>query len=137
MSQPFINFQEFQEDYKAGSIIVLVNKTKAGDFVMSKFASKYNKPAHIFWTWLGIIMTFPLPIILLIFKTWVHAIGILIIGLMINNSAKKSAQDFVLQNMLENEDFWKYVLLHEGAVLKDVDGNDITTEFLEKIQNKN
>ncbi|MBI2074783.1 MAG: hypothetical protein HYT83_03015 [Candidatus Levybacteria bacterium] len=73
MSKKLINYQQFLEGYKTGEVTVLVNNSKAGDFVMSKFGDKHNKPAHIFFTWLGIIMIVPLPIILLIFKGWIFA----------------------------------------------------------------
>lgn len=137
MAKSTINYQQFLEGYRIGIITVLVNKSKAGNFVMSKFGSKYNKPAHLFWTWLAIIMIIPLPIIFLIFKTWVHAFGILIIGLLIRDSARKSATQFVLTNMLENEDFWDFILLHKGATLKDTEGNAITSEFLDRMTENN
>lgn len=136
MSQKLINYQQFLEGYKSGEFSVLVNKSKAGDFVMSKFGDRHNKPAHLFWTWLGIIMIIPLPIILLIFQGWISALGSFIFGLMINGAARKSASQFVLQNMLESEDFWNYVLLHKGAIIQDKQGNEITSEFLDRMAKK-
>ena len=50
MSKKVINYQQFLEGYRTGEFTVLVDKQKAGDFVMSKFADKHNKPAHLFWT---------------------------------------------------------------------------------------
>ena len=136
MSKKFINYQQFLEGYKTGEVTVLVNNSKAGDFVMSKFGDKHNKPAHLFFTWLGIILIVPLPIILLIVYGWIYAVGSFIIGLMINSAARKSASQFVLQNMLENEDFWDYVLLHKGAIIQDKQGNEITSEFLDRMAEK-
>ncbi len=136
MNKKLINYQQFLERYKTGEITVLVNKSKAGDFVMSKFGDKHNKPAHLFFTWLGIILIIPLPIILLIFYGWIHAVGSFIIGLMINSAARKSASQFVLQNMIESEDFWDYVLLHKGAIIQDKEGNEIGSEFLDKMSKK-
>ncbi|OGK38370.1 hypothetical protein A3F03_01455 [Candidatus Roizmanbacteria bacterium RIFCSPHIGHO2_12_FULL_41_11] len=136
MDRKLINYQQFLEGYKTNEFAVLVNKSKAGDFVMSKFGDKYNKPAHLFFTWLGIILIVPLPIILLIFYGWIHAVSSFIIGLMINSAAKKSASQFVLQNMLESEDFWDYVLLHKGAIIQDKQGNEITSEFLDRMAKK-
>ena len=136
MNNKFINYQKFLERYKAGEIIVLINNSKAGDFVMSKFGNKHNKPAHLFFTWLGIILTVPLSIILLIFYGWIHAVGSFIIGLTINSSARKSASQFVLQNMLESEDFWDYVLLHKGVIIQDKKENEITSEFLDRMAKK-
>ena len=136
MNEKLITYQQFLEKYKKGEVIVLVNKSKAGDFVMSEFGDKHNKPAHLFWTWLGILLVFPAPIILWIIFGWIYALGSLILGLMINSAARKSAAQFVLQNMIESEDFWDYVLLHKGAVLQDTDGNEIKSEFLDKMSTK-
>ncbi|MFH1182742.1 MAG: hypothetical protein V1690_00575 [Candidatus Moraniibacteriota bacterium] len=136
MSKKLINYQQFLEGYKTGEVTVSVNKSKAGDFVMSKFGDNYNKPAHIFFTWLGIIMIVPLPIILLIFHSWILALGSFVLGLMINSAARKSASQFVLQNMIENEEFWDYVLFHQGAIIQDKDGNKIESEFLNRMAKK-
>lgn len=132
-----INYKQFLEDYKAGKILVLVNKAKAGDFVMSEFADKNNKRAHQFWTWAGIITLIPVAIILLIFKGWVYALVSFIIGLVINSAAKKSSEQFVLQNMIENENFWGYALLHKGAIMRDVQGNEIVSDFSLSKESKN
>ena len=136
MDKKLIDYQQFLHGYQAGEITVLVNNSKAGDFVMSKFGDKHNKPAHIFFTWLGIIMIVPLPIILLIFQGWIFAVGSFVLGLMINSAARKSASQFVLQNMIENEDFWDYVLLHKGAIIQDKEGNEIGSEFLDRMSKK-
>ena len=136
MKENLINYQQFLEKYKAGEITVLVNRSKAGDFVMSKFGDKHNKPAHVFWTWLGILLVFPAPIIIWIIFGWISALGSFVLGLMLNSAARKSAAQFVLQNMIESEDFWDYVLLHQGAVLQDRDGNEIKSEFLDRMSSK-
>lgn len=127
-----LNHQQFIEQYKSGEITVLVNKNKAGDFVLSKFADKYNKPAHLFWTWLGIIIGIPLTIVLL-FIYWPYAVASFILGAIINGAARKTAAQFVLENMLESEEFWNYVLLHRGAEIVDKDQNEITSAFLYKM----
>jgi len=128
-----LTHQQFIEQYKSGEISVLVNKNRAGDFVLSKFADKYNKPAHLFWTWLGIIIGIPLTIVLL-FVRWPYAIASFIVGAMINGAARKTAAQFVLQNMLESEEFWNYVLLHKGAEIVDKDNNKVTSAFLYKME---
>jgi hypothetical protein len=132
MTEKHNNYQQFLEKYKKGEVVVLVNKSKAGDFVMSEFGDKHNKPAHLFWIWLGILLIFPVSVIFWIIFGWIHALGSIILGLIINSAARKSATQFVLQNMLESEDFWDYVLLHKGAVLQDKNGNEIKSEFLNR-----
>ena len=136
MEKKLIDFHQFLQGYQTGEFEVLINKSKAGDFVMSKFGDKHNKPAHLFFTWLSIILIVPLPIILLIFYGWINAVGTFIIGLMINKAARKSASQFVLQNMLDSEDFWNYVILHKGAIIHDKSGKEITSEFLDRMVKK-
>jgi len=132
----YLTHEEFVEKYKAGNFTVHVNKWRAGDFVLSKFADKHNKPAYLFWTWAGIILTFPLPILLLFFTSWIHSLGSFILGLLINKAARESACQFVLQNMLEDENFWNYVLLHGGAKIKDKNNNEIYSAWLKKMREK-
>lgn len=137
MEKKLVSYQQFLEGYKAGEIMVLVNKSKAGDFVMSEFGDKHNKLAHQFWTWTGLAMLIPIPIILLIIQGWVYAIGAFIFGLIINKAARRSAEQFVLRNMVESEDFWDYALMHEGAIMRDSHGNEVTSAFLNRMENKN
>ena len=136
MNKRLINHQQFLEEYKAGKLTVLVDNSKAGNFVTSTFGDKNNKPAHLCWTWLGIIMIIPLPIILFIFQNWIFAVGSFVLGLIITKAAKKTASQFVLRNMIENEDFWDYVLLHNGAIIQDKEGNEVTSEFLDRMAKK-
>ena len=136
MDKRLIDYQQFLEGYEAGELTVSVNKSKAGDFVLSEFADKHNKPAHLFWTWLGILLIVPSPIILLLFRKWVFAACSFVLGLIITEAARKSASRFVLQNMLENEDFWDYVLLHKGASIKDKEGREVTSEYLDRMAKK-
>ena len=124
MEEKIITYQQFIDGYKTGKIIVSIDKSKAGDFVLSDFADKHNKPAHLFWSWGGIVLTILLPIILF-FINWHYSIISLIFGLIIVNASRKSAGQFVLQNMLENESFFEYVLLHRGAKITDGQGKEI------------
>jgi hypothetical protein len=119
-----ITHQEFVEHYKKGLLNVHINKSMAGDLVLSKFGDKHNKPAHLFWSWTGIILTFVVPIVLL-FVNWIYSILSFIFGLMVIRASRKSAEQFVMQNMIENEDFWNYTLLHGGAKITDNEGNEI------------
>jgi hypothetical protein len=128
-----IDHKTFVELYKRDNIDVWVNKSKAGDFVLSKFANKYNKPAYLFWKWTGRLLVFPLPLIFWIVFGWIHAVGSLVLGLMIESANQRSAEQFVLQNMLEDENFWNWVMLHNGAIIKDKEGNKITSIKAEEL----
>jgi hypothetical protein len=116
-----ITYQEFVNKYKTGEIGLTIDPNKAGDFILSKFANKHNKPAHLFWTWTGVILI-PLSIFF-IFIHWQYAIISFIAGALIINGARKSACQFVAENMVQDEKFWFYVLFHNGAIAKDKEGN--------------
>ncbi len=123
-----ITYQEFLKKHKRGEVEIFVNKNKAGHFVLSEYASRYNKPAHQFWTWAGIVLVLPLPIVLL-FINWPVAIPVFVFGLMVSSGARKSAIQFVIQNMLDDEKFWHYVLLNKGAILRNKEGKEIPLNF--------
>lgn len=111
-----LTHKAFVDGYRSGNISVLINKNKAGDFVLSGLANKHNRPAHLFWTWLGLFLVVPAPIALF-FVSWIYAISIFLIGLLVIGAARKTATQFVLRNMLEDEMFFDYVLLHNGATI--------------------
>jgi hypothetical protein len=124
MSKTGLSHKQFKEKYKKGELEILVNKKLAGDLVLSPQADPKYKPVHLFWTWLGIIFTIPIPIILL-FISWVFAPIVFVIGLIVSGAVRKSAGQFVIQNMIEDEIFWNYVILHSGAILQDKNGDQI------------
>ena len=121
-----ITYQEFVEGYKKGIFTVGVRKNMAGKFVLSKFADKHNKPAYLFWHWFGIILLIPVPIAL-IFIDWRYMIISFIGGLIINKANQKSAVDFVVQNMLDDQSFCGYVLLQGGTKINDKEDNEYLT----------
>lgn len=127
-----ITHQDFVEQYKKGLLNVHINKSMTGDLVLSKFGDKHNKPAHLFWSWAGIILTFVVPMVLL-FVNWIYSILSFIFGLMVISASRKSAEQFVMQNIIENGEFWNYALLHGGAKVTDKEGNEIKPNWLEKI----
>lgn len=128
------NFQQFLKGYEKGEFTVLVNKARAGDFVMCKYGNKYNKPAHLFWTWLGIIMVFSFPVVLWFFLEWKFSLACFALGLVICSAAQKSAGQFVLQNMLEDEFFCGFVLIKGGAIIRDKNGREVSLNGVDKVE---
>lgn len=61
----YLTHNEFINEYKLGKLTVFIDRNRAGDFVLSPLADKHNKPAHLFWSWLGLFFMILLPIILL------------------------------------------------------------------------
>ncbi len=120
-NERLITHQEFIDGYKSGKISVYIEKDKAGGFVLSPQADKHNKPAYLFWSWGGIFVAYVLTFILL-FVNWRFSIISFIVGLLIVSANRKSGAQCVLQNMLDDEDFWMYVILHQGAKMTDTEG---------------
>ena len=113
-----ITHQEFVNEYNAGKIQINVDKFKAGDFISSSYANKHKKTVYLLWSWLAIIMIIPLPIIIL-FYHWYYSVILVILGLIIFNVNRKSSGKLVIENMIESNDFWDYILLHGGAKIID------------------
>jgi len=130
-----ITHQNFVNEYKAGKLQILIDKSKVGDFILSSHADKHYKPAYLFWTWLGIILLVPVPIILL-FYHWYYSVIAFFIGFIVFKASRKSGAQFVIENMISNEDFWDYILLHKGAKITDNNSNEIVSEFLARMENK-
>lgn len=128
MKEKTITYQEFLEGYKNHILGVYVFKNTAGNFVLSKLADKYNKPAHLFWSWCGTILLIPLPIILILIN-WPYSIISFFGGLVIIWASRKSACQFVAENMVKDEIFWAYVLSLKGAEIKDNDGDKYYPKF--------
>jgi len=55
---------------------------------------------------------------------------------MVFRASRKSAASFVIENMIDSEEFWDYVLLHKGAKIIDNNGNEIVSGFLARMVNK-
>ncbi len=122
-----LDHKEFVDGYKHNRLLVYVNKSRAGSFVLSPLADKHNKPAHIFWAGAGVLLVFPIPLILL-FINWIYSVGSIAVGLMVIKATRKSATEFVLQNMIEDEKFWNYVVRQGGVVIQDDEGNKYLPE---------
>lgn len=129
-----ITYQQFLDRYKSGQIFVHINKHKAGDFIMSDFASKKYKYLHTIIVWSGILITFLLTFISF-FINWKLAILSFIFGVVIIGISRNLSGKFVLSNMLASQDFWDYILLHGGAKITDGNGTELGSVFLHKMAN--
>ena len=126
--------KELVELYKKGELAIGVNKQKAGDFVLSKFADPHNKPAHLFWSWTGVIL-FPVALVVLFTGRIWQAVGLFFLGSMVLSSSRKTAEEFVLQNMLEDPQFCDYAILWGGAVVTKSSGDHVVGFREEKKSN--
>lgn len=131
----YITHKVFVDLYNKGEVEVALNMNKAGDFVLSQYSEARYKLAHYFWTWLG-ILCIPAGIIFFFIFKWYIALVTIIAGLIVMKATRKSSGKFVLEQMLANEEFWNYVLLHEGATIKDNSGNDLYSEWLKEMDEK-
>lgn len=114
---------EFVSLFKQKKLKVFVDPNKAGDFIDSNQSDPNKRAAHIFWSWSGLLMI-PVGIVLLFFSLgW--GIFLIFFGLVVTVSARNTAAQFVLQNILEDGLFFEYVVWHKGARIEDAEGNTI------------
>jgi len=116
---------DFVKRFIDKDIRVYIDSIKSGDLVLSRFANKYNKPAHLFWSWIAIMLVLIAPIVLWLLFSWFWAIISFILGLFVASANMKSSNQFVIENMLEDEIFYDYVMYQKKVKVRilDKDGN--------------
>lgn len=125
-----ISHTEFVHQYRSGNLTVVLDKKRAGDFVgvlrkrtiYKIMISNWNKQEYYFLKWLGRLLIYVLPIVLL-FVDWLYSIVSFVIGLRIAWAAKRIAEESVIDNMVDDEEFWIYAIQHRLAEIQDSDGN--------------
>ena len=125
----YISHREFVSLYEQGQLTVSVDQFKAGDFILSPFSKNHYKYAHYFWNLLGFILLIG-GIASIFFINWTIALAAIIIGLVIISAVRKSAGTFVMEQMLDDEEFWDYILLHKGAKIHDLSGETVYSQWL-------
>lgn len=112
-----LTHKEFSKLHKEGKIEVGVRKYESIKLALSPLASKYNKPAVRFWFYLAGLLFIILPIPLWIFKGFFYGLGSFVLGMMVYRANKESTAQFVINNMLEDEKFYNFVMSHKDLVI--------------------
>lgn len=105
---------EFVKEHDQGKISIKIDKTQVGNFLASEFAKKEYRSAYKFWGYIAMLMTIG-GFLSFFMINWIYALIILVSGIVIIFSNQRSSEQLVTKNMLEDEDFWNYILLHGGA----------------------
>src|SRR3989344_4652309 len=135
MERNTITHSGFVNQFREGKLSLYVVKSKAGNFIMSGYAYKGYKWVLRIFSWTGIILWLPLAIALF-FVNWKLAILSFFTGMIIVGLSQNVAGSLAKQNMINNEDFWDYILLHGGAKIVDQNGNDLHSAFLHRMSSK-
>ena len=100
---------EFVERYRLGQLDVRVNRDRVKELVKDRFiAVRYRAAAaKRFWTWLW-LLCLPFAIACFFWGKWWIALIVLGVGFLLPLVIKRSAfQAFVLEQALEDEEFFK------------------------------
>jgi len=111
---------EFVNAYKSGQITVAVNRRFALRSMSSPYVAKRYKTAHLFWTWIW-FLSIPTGIVLIIFVKWWIGLIVLIIGFLLPRAIQESSTGFVLEQALEDKEFYQFAI-DEGLLV--IGGDD-------------
>ncbi len=109
-----MNHKEFVEKYKKGELEVMVHRTNSLRAISAGYLPKRYFWAHTFWSWIWFI-SIPAGIIFLFIKTWLGILILFFISFLGGQAVRKSAQEFVLEHTLEDENFYKFAV--EGGLI--------------------
>jgi hypothetical protein len=114
-----MEYSEFVNSWKQQSHNVTVNRSKALQVMNRGILPKQYQYAHIFWTWVWILM-YPVGIALMFFtKWWIGLIFLIFVPGTISTAVKKSAMQFMIDHALENPEFYKFAIEQEIIILEN------------------
>lgn len=108
---------EFVESYRTGGVRVHVDRSRAIQLMNTRLPAKRYRAAHLFWTWAW-FLSFPVSLVLFIWVKWWAGLVVLIIGLLLPQAIKTSACQFVLEQALENTEFYDFAVKSQTLVIK-------------------
>lgn len=107
---------EFVRAWKAGQLLVDVDRSKALSVAGSKLLPGRYRAAHLFWSWVW-LLTVPVAIAVMFFYTWWAGLLILLfVTPALARGTKRSAMQFMIDHALESPEFYRF------AVDQGVDG---------------
>ena len=104
---------EFVQGYRSGQLAAHVNKTMAMQLMNTTAVAKRYRAAHLFWSWVW-FLSIPAAIACFIWTKWWIGIIVLVVGFMLPRAIKESAYQFVLEQALEDEQFFKLAIEAEA-----------------------
>jgi len=110
--------REFVDKYKKGQIEVYIHRTNPLRIISMGYVPKKYYWAHTFWSWIWFLLI-PIGIILIFVKGLLFGVGTLIVCAMLGTAVKKSAQEFMLKQALENEAFYKFCIEDKVLVINE------------------
>jgi hypothetical protein len=98
--------QEFVRAYRSGQVLTHVDRSLALRLMDSPLVAKRYRVAHLVWSWVW-FLSFPIAIALMILVAFWLGLIMLVVGFMLPSAIKRSACQFVLEQALEDEAFFK------------------------------
>jgi hypothetical protein len=106
---------EFVRAWRAGELLVDVDRSKALAVAGSKLLPKRYQAAHLFWSWVW-LLTVPAAIaVMFLYKWWVGVLILLLVTPALSRATKRSAMQFMMDHALENPDFYR-LAVDQGVI---------------------
>lgn len=115
---------KIKKDYQEGKIDLLSHRRVARQIVSSRRMPKNYRFAYLFWVYISFFMIIG-GIVLLFFKFWLWAAGLIIFGIIVNQANGKSACQHILEHSLEDDDFMVLALNTKALVPMDKKTSDL------------
>ena len=110
--------REFVELYKNGKIKVSIDKVASYKLMDTNLVAKKYRAATYFWSWVW-FLSIPAGIALIIWVNWWSGIIVLVVGFMLPRAIKKSSTEFILDQALEDERFYKNMLHNKVLIIEE------------------
>ena len=114
-----MNHREFIDSYKTGKLLIYVNKDIAFKLMETNLVRKRYLMATLVWTWIW-FLAIPSTILLFMFKKFLFALVFLFFSVGLPAAIKKSACEFVIEQALEDEIFYKAIIELKGLEISMV-----------------
>ncbi len=109
MKRAGITHSEFVEGYKSGKLQAHVDRSLALRLMDTTAVAKRYRAAHMFWSWIW-LLSFPAAVVLFVWvKWWAGLLALLFVSILFK-AVRESACQNVLEQALEDEDFYRYAV---------------------------
>ena len=110
---------EFVQSYRNGQAAAHVDRSLALQVMDTNLPAKRFQTAHLLWTWAW-FLSFPVAIVLMIWVRWWVGLVVFVVGLMMPRAIKASAASFILEQALEDKEFYDAVTEMKVLIVKSL-----------------
>lgn len=111
-----MDHSEFVQSWKAKTIQIDVNRSKALQIANSGMLPKRYQVAHKFWAWVWMLSIPAGFAVMYFYKWWAGLIMLFLLTPALSSSTKTSAMQFMIDHALENPEFYSFAI-ENGVIL--------------------